>query len=203
MSLKGEAPSQRRRGAALENALLDAAWAELTESGYDELTFDAVATRAHTSRAVLYRRWNGKQELVRAALAHQVTTDFVTAPDTGSLRDDVVGLLQLANEMRVRMVIFVLTRLGDFFHEAGTNPAELAAFTQGGRDTVIDETIRRAVARGEVAPGQISERVARLPVDLFRHELMMTLQPVPQRVIEEIVDDVFLPLVRLGAAETS
>ncbi|WP_428340264.1 TetR-like C-terminal domain-containing protein [Mycobacterium sp.] len=67
-------------------------------------------------------------------------------------------------------------------------------------DTVLDEVIQHAVARGEVRPGQISERVARLPIDLFRHERMMTLSPVPDHVIEEIVDDVFLPLVRLGAA---
>jgi hypothetical protein len=32
---------------------------------------------------------------------------------------------------------------------------------------------------------------------------MMTLKPVADEVIEEIVDTVFLPLVRLGAAETS
>jgi hypothetical protein len=63
--------------------------------------------------------------------------------------------------------------------------------------------IQRAVARGEVTPGQISDRVARVPVDLFRYELMMTLKPVAEEVIEEIVDDVFLPLVRLGAAGAS
>ena len=74
---------------------------------------------------------------------------------------------------------------------------------QGGRDAVLDEVIERAVARGEIKPGQVSERVARVPVDLFRYELMMTLQPVPERAIEEIVDDVFLPLVRQGGAETS
>jgi hypothetical protein len=63
--------------------------------------------------------------------------------------------------------------------------------------------IERAVARGEIRAGQISDRVARVPVDLFRHELMMTLKPVADEVIEEIVVTVFLPLVRLGAAETS
>ena len=50
--------------------------------------------------------------------------------------------------------------------------------------------------------GQVSDRVARVPVDLFRYELMMTLKPVADEVIEEIVDTVFLPLVRLGAAKT-
>ena len=67
----------------------------------------------------------------------------------------------------------------------------------------LDEVIERAVARGEIRAGQISDRVARVPVDLFRYELMMTLKPVADEVIEEIVDAVFLPLVRLGAAETS
>lgn len=94
-------------------------------------------------------------------------------------------------------------RVGAFYREANTNLAELGAFVQGGRDAMLDEVIERAVARGEIQPGQISERVARLPVDLFRHELLMTLQPVAEEVIEEIVDDVFLPLVRLGAAGMS
>ena len=203
MSLKGDAPPQRRRGGALEKALLDAAWAELTERGYDDFTIDAVATRAGTSRAVLYRRWPSKQDLVVATLTQHVKTEFVAAPDTGSLRGDVIGLLKLANKLRVRLAMLVFTQLGGFYREANTNLAELGAFVQGGRDAMLDEVIERAVARGEIQPGQISERVARLPVDLFRHELLMTLQPVAEEVIEEIVDDVFLPLVRLGAAGMS
>jgi AcrR family transcriptional regulator len=203
MSLKGGVPPQRRRGEALETALLDAAWAELSERGYDELTIDAVATRAGTSRAVLYRRWPSKQDLVLATLSEYVRKDFVEAPDTGSLRGDVIGLLKLANKLRVRMAMVVFTQLGGFYREADTNLAELGAYVQGGRDVVLDEVIERAVARGEIKPGQVSARVARVPVDLFRYELMMTLQPVPERVIEEIVDDVFLPLVRQSGAETS
>jgi AcrR family transcriptional regulator len=203
MSLKAGVPPQRRRGEALETALLDAAWAELTERGYDELTIDAVATRAGTSRAVLYRRWPNKQDLVLATLSEHVRKDFAEAPDTGSLRGDVIGLLKLANKLRVRMAMVVFTQLGGFYREANTNLAELGAFVQGGRDAMLDEVIERAVARGEIRAGQISDRVARVPVDLFRYELMMTLKPVADEVIDEIVDVVFLPLVRLGAAATS
>ena len=203
MSLKSAAPLQRRRGEVLEKALLDAAWAELTERGYDDLTVDAVAVRAGTSRAVLYRRWPNKQDLVLAALTQHVKAEFVAAPDTGSLRGDVVELLKLANKIRVRLAVLLFTRLGGFYREANTNLAELGAYVQGGRDAVLDEVIERALARGEIQPGQVSRRVARVPVDLFRYELMMTLQPVADQVIEEIVDDVFLPLVRLGAAGTS
>jgi hypothetical protein len=32
--------------------------------------------------------------------------------------------------------------------------------------------------------------------DLLRHEMLMTLRPVPEETIAEIVDDIFLPLVR-------
>jgi AcrR family transcriptional regulator len=203
MSLKVNATPQRRRGEALEKALLDAAWAELTERGYDQFTIDAVATRAETSRAVLYRRWPTKQDLVVATLTQYVKTEFVDAPDTGSLRGDVIGLLKLANKLRVRLAMLVFTQLGGFYRDANTNLAELGAFVQGGRDAMLDEVIERAVARGEIRAGQISDRVARVPVDLFRYELMMTLKPVADEVIEEIVDTIFLPLVRLGAADAS
>jgi AcrR family transcriptional regulator len=202
MSLKADAPTQRRRGEVLEKALLDAAWAELTETGYDDLTIDAVATRAGTSRAVLYRRWPNKQDLVLATLLDHVKSDPVPVPNTGSLRGDVVALLKAANELRLRMAILVFTRLGGFYRDADTNLAELAAVVQGGRATVLDDIIEQAVARGEVKPGQISKRVARVPVELFRYELMVRLQPVPDDVLEGIVDDVFLPLVRIGVTAT-
>jgi AcrR family transcriptional regulator len=46
----------RRRGRHLEDALLDAAWAELTERGYAGFTLESVAKRAGTSTPVIYRR---------------------------------------------------------------------------------------------------------------------------------------------------
>ncbi len=200
MPLNEGVPPQRRRGEVLEKALLDAAWAELTETGYDDLTIDAVATRAGTSRAVLYRRWPTKRDLVLATLLDHVKSDAVPTPNTGSLRDDVVALLKAANELRLRMAILVFSRLGGFYRDADTNLAELAAVVEGGRVTVLDDIIERAVARGEIKPGQISARVARVPVELFRYELMMRLRPVPDDVLEGIVDDVFLPLVNMGAS---
>lgn len=187
--------NRRRRGAALEAALLDAAWTELTECGYDDMTIDAVAARAGTSRAVLYRRWPNKQELVLAALAHEVTKDVVMTPDTGSLRDDVVELLQQANKLRVGLVAALMTRLGGFYQQTGRSLADLRAFVQGERDAVLEQIIQRAIDRGEIQPEQVTGRIARVPVELFRYEILMTLQPLPDEAIEEIVDTIFLPLL--------
>jgi len=55
--------------------------------------------------------------------------------------------------------------------------------------------VRRAVERGEIDPARLTPRIAALPFDLVRQEVMMTLAPVPKDTIVEIVDDIFLPLV--------
>lgn len=195
MSLNPAGAAQRRRGAALEGALLDAAWGELTERGYDDMTIDAVAARAGTSRAVLYRRWPNKQELVLAALAHEVDKDVVAVPDTGSLRGDVIELLRQGNKLRVGLVAALMTRLGGFYQQTGRSLDDLRAFVQGDRDGVLERVIRRAIDRGEIQPEQVTDRIARLPVELFRYEILTTLQPLSDEAIEEIVDTIFLPLL--------
>src|ERR1700727_2702013 len=86
----------RRRGAALETALLDAAWSELQSVGYANLTMERVADRAQTSRAVIYRRWSSRHELVIAAMLHQQPTGTRRIPDTGSLREDVLTIMRWA-----------------------------------------------------------------------------------------------------------
>jgi AcrR family transcriptional regulator len=199
MPLIPEIVPQRRRGQALEEALLDAAWEELTERGYDAFAIDGAAARAGTSRAVLYRRWPTKQDLVHAAVIREIGKDVITPPDTGSLRGDVIALLQLANERRVRMAIVLFTNLGSFYRATGTSFADLRDLIPGGRDSIMNTFIQRATDRGEIKPGQISERVARLPMDLFRQEVLMTLNPVAEQDIEEIVDTIFLPLVHEGS----
>ena len=199
MSLNSGAAPQRRRGAALENALLTAAWDELDERGYDDFTIDGVAARAHTSRAVLYRRWPGKPELVHAAVIAAMNSDPLTVPDTGTLRDDVMSLLRQANDRRSHLATTVITRLGGFYRDTGTTIASLRGALEGGHGASMDELIARAVARGEIRPGQIDGRLAQLPVDLLRHDVLCAMGPLSDEAIEEIVDAVFLPLVRLRA----
>lgn len=195
MSLNSSVAPQRRRGRALEEALLESAWTELTDRGYDDFTIDAVAVRAGTSRAVLYRRWSSKQELVIATLAYAAGKDVVVAPDTGSLRGDVIGLLQQANKVRIGLAAQVFIQLGSLYRETGTSLADLSAFVRGGRDTAMEQVIQRAVDRGEIERERVTERIGRLPADLWRHEILTTLRPLPDEAIEEIVDTIFLPLL--------
>lgn len=191
--------TRRRRGAALERALLDAALAELTEKGYSGLTIESVAARARTSRAVLYRRWATKPALVQAALAHARTKEPVEIPDTGSLRGDMIELLRRTSRSRARIGALVLLQLSAYFAETGTGPAELREiFLPTDRANAFDTVVLRAVDRGEIDPARLTPRIVAVPMDLLRQELMMTLRPVPDEAIASIIDEVFLPLVRPG-----
>jgi AcrR family transcriptional regulator len=186
---------RRRRGAELENALLDAAWNELVEKGYDDLTYEGVAERAATSRAVVYRRWPTKPELARAAVGYGGRAEPYTPIDTGSLRGDLIALLTWANGTRVRVGLVASNRLAGYFAETGTALSDLREVFVGGREPSYEAFFRRAVARGEVKPENLTPRVKSLAFDLMRGELLLTLRPVPKETIEAIVDEVVMPLV--------
>jgi AcrR family transcriptional regulator len=185
----------RRRGSALETAILEAAWDELTEVGYGALTMEGVAARARTSRAVLYRRWPNRPELVVAAVRHHTEVAPMGVPDTGSLRGDVLALLRHMS-VRVGEVAGIFSFLiADYFQEAGLPPAVLRERAVAGSQSEMSAILERAVARGEISPGRLSPRVCSLPVDLVRHDLIMTQRPVPDATLVDIVDKIFLPLV--------
>src|SRR3954451_3569851 len=95
--------SSRRRGQELEDALLDAAWEELTCVGYGRFTIEGGASRAGTSRPVIYRRWPNRSDLAVAAVRHHGAKDPVPTPDTGSVRDDLVELLRRASSRRAEV----------------------------------------------------------------------------------------------------
>ena len=188
----------RRRGTALEDAILDAGWDRLVSEGYPGFTFEAVAERAKTGKAALYRRWPDKESLLLAVLSHHHALGAPTeAPDTGSLREDVIAMLRSANDrFGDRTAALFSTILGAYFDETQTTPAQLRAQILGDRTLVMTQIVQRAVDRGELTPAGLPARVAALPFDLFRHDMMLNLGPVPDDTIVDIVDTVFLPLAR-------
>jgi AcrR family transcriptional regulator len=190
-----EPTGRRRRGDELVNALLDAAWAEFLEKGYAEMTYEGVAERAGTSRSVVYRRWPGKQELALAALRHRGAADPLEVPDTGTLRGDLVAMLTDLNRRRAEMMALLGVHMGDYYRETGLAPGALRVHWLGNRGSVAPLVVERAVARGEVPRERVTPRAIRLASDLARHEILMTLRPMTDDVIESIVDDVVVPLL--------
>ncbi len=179
---------ERRRGAELEAVLLDAAWDELMEAGYAQLTMESVAARAHTGKQVLYRRWRNRAELVIAAMRHHTGSIVDNVPDTGTLRDDVLGVLR---RMADRFTALGADTIHGLMAEAPDLDPEVYTRMTGVMRTVVE----RAAARGEIPTADVPAQVLTAPTNLLRHEIFFTHEPVPSSILTSLVDDVFLPLV--------
>jgi AcrR family transcriptional regulator len=196
---QGTGKATRRRGAALEAAILDAAWDLLKTDGWHGFTFGGVAERAQSSKPVLYRRWPNREELLRATLRRQGARIPLEGPDTGSLRGDVIAVLTRVNQRQSSVAAVMSMRLSASFQELGLSPAELRRELIGDRESAMVAIVARAVERGELGPKPLPARVVALPADLLRHELLMTLEAASPEVIASIVDDAFLPLARVSS----
>lgn len=198
MATSSPAPiSHRRRGAELESALLDAAWEELVEVGYANLTMESIAARAHTGVAVLYRRWANKDQLMLAAITHYGQAHPVEIPDTGSLRGDLLALLTIFSEARATfMAVVAAAGLSGLLADTGLTPAEVRSRILDYQRVHGDQVIyQRAHDRGEIDLDRIPPAALAMPFDLVRYDLLMNLGPVQRARIEAIVDELFLPLV--------
>ena len=188
---------RRRRGPQLESALLDAAWDELVEVGFANLTMESVAARAQTGVAVLYRRWANKDQLVFAAIEHYGHARPVEIPDTGTLRGDMLALLTAMSRARATfMAVAAAAGFSGLLASTGLTPAQAREKLLGDGRLRGDQIIfRRAQDRGEIDLKRIPPAVLAMPFDLVRHDLLMNLGPVKPERITSIVDEIFLPLV--------
>ncbi|MET0237442.1 MAG: TetR/AcrR family transcriptional regulator [Kibdelosporangium sp.] len=186
----------RRRGTELEQAILDAAWTELTEVGYTSLTIEAVAKRAGTSKPVIYRRWPSRAALVIASWARRTPVQDVT-PDLGSLRAD---LLWLFTRVATRMDTMMNQTIAGVMAEAFKHP-EIQELLRERLDSAplaksVWRVVDNAVARGELRPIVLPRRVMRLPLDLLRSEAFMCGTPLQEATLAALVDEVYIPLLK-------
>ncbi|CAM3932689.1 TetR/AcrR family transcriptional regulator [Kibdelosporangium persicum] len=170
---------------------------ELAEVGYTAVSMERIAIRARTSKAALYRRWTGRADLIIDAYFRFAAAEL-EVPDTGSLRTDVITLLRrTADRATPAMLHLVFGVLAD----AGMNDdlrRKIRERLSMMKPKQMHGILERAEARGEVR-GDLPERLRTLPLDLMRNEILQHGggPAVPDETIEEIVDQVFLPLVRI------
>ena len=186
----------RRRGPALEQAILSAAAAELAERGYAGLSMDRVAQRAGTNKNAIYRRWPSRAALGVAAY-RQLAADDQPHPDTGTLRGDALELLRRANRGWSSRVGQIRRSL---LAGVADDPELLRLIQERASDAGSADwltVLGRAVARGEALPEALHPRVATVGVVLLRNEYITRgMATVSDDVLVEIVDEVYLPLIR-------
>jgi AcrR family transcriptional regulator len=116
----------RPRSARVDEAILDAARAELAERGYARMSIDAVAARAGVSKPTVYLRHPTKADLATAAIASMRAASR-PAP-TGDVRADLIAHLRLLRAGLERP--FGMATLGTVLAEEHETPELLALFRE-------------------------------------------------------------------------
>lgn len=190
----------RRRGEILETAILDAAWHELSEVGYDNLTMEKIAIRAKTNKAVLYRRWSNKSNLIIDTLHKYIPNPPNDIPNTGNLRNDVLyyllDLIKPLKNISPQAIKYLITEhfKSSIIHSV---PQVLHPRLKDNLSSPITTILKNAELRGEIKIDSLSSRIISLPVDLIRYEMLTKKEPLSDETIEYIVDNIFIPLIHI------
>ena len=191
------------RGAMREAAILQATLELLAESGYDQLTIDAVAARARCSKATIYRRWPGKAALVITAVRRHAGQPAIAAPDTGSLRSDLLAaLFAMRSSLSGQDAALILGLLVAMHRDP-----ELASVV---REQVLDAkrevfgaVIARAAARGDVPAAADGALLAEISSAVVFSRLLVTGEPLDDAFTRHLVDAVLLPALGQPSPDVS
>ncbi|MGW3960926.1 TetR/AcrR family transcriptional regulator [Amycolatopsis sp. NPDC005003] len=136
------------------DAITEAAFAEVAETGYARTSMDAVARRAGVGKAALYRRWPSKQAMLAELIRDKVTAASPPVPDTGALRTD---LRELFATFRGQLAHPLVARIGAGLLAEATHDAALDEVLQTAvaapRRAAARAILRNAIGRGELPPG--------------------------------------------------
>lgn len=149
----------RPRNRAIADAVLRATVELLAESSYAELSLDAVAARAGTSKPAIYRRWRGKAHLVHEAVFPLGADTAI--PGSGSLEDDVREMTR--RTLAVLSTPAALAALPGLVGEMASDPTLHSALLERFGDILVrglTEFLESAVRRGDVRPDVTASELA-------------------------------------------
>ncbi len=183
----------------LSDQLVSVAVDILADEGWGRLNSDRVAARARAGKAGIYRRWP-----TMAALARHAVTGFqlVELPaDSGSLREDLVALLSpwtrpLDREERAAASLVGAARHDDDLR-AGLDSAVVQPLA-----AVLHELADRSADRGQPVPAPRLALLGTLVQALWWERYTAFAVPLAEREVEELVDEVLVPVVEPARAES-
>ncbi|MEV0846333.1 TetR/AcrR family transcriptional regulator [Streptomyces sp. NPDC049954] len=164
----------------------------LAEIGYERLSIDAVAARAHAGKGAVYRRWSGKAEMVMEAVGR--LKGRLAEPDTGSLSGDLEEIAcafsEGGNVFETRVMLGLISAV---MRDSGLREVFEQHFEQSRRH-VLETVLRRAVERGEIAPQRDLELLAGLLPALIFQRVLLRGAPPDSAFVRRVIQEVILPL---------
>lgn len=166
-------------------AVLQATVDTLLDHGYDALSIGEIARRAGVHETSIYRRWGNKASLALDAVLSRSFAE-IPAPDTGSLRGDLLALLR-------GIVAFNGSPLGELLVRMALTrgaPKYEAARQQfwAERLAVASLVLDRAEARGELRPGVDRLLTFEALIGPLHVRRLLTRQPLHDRFADDVVD---------------
>ena len=193
-------PRPGSHSAKREQAILAAAAELVAEIGYERVTVDAIATRAHASKATMYRKWPGKAELVADALRRQAEDRSAELPDTGSVRGDL---------------LWIVASIAQTFTGTDGGPSLVSLVEAIRADTVLRDVIdaqiqersrhdgalvcARASARGENVDASRGPAVVGLGLAHLFLRTLLGGEPPGEAEQRDFVEQILLPLMNAPA----
>jgi AcrR family transcriptional regulator len=166
--------------------ILGAVIEELARSDYGGLTFEKVAARAGVNKTTVYRHWETKVDLVRAALS-SVARSVSPGPTTGTLRGDLLRIGRMMVDFATSFEGQCLMRLRLLQHPE-PELASVAKDLHAQHHAELAALAKAAVARKEVAPDVDMSLLLDMLGGALHIRLVMKNEPVDDVVIAKIVD---------------
>jgi AcrR family transcriptional regulator len=174
--------------------VLDATAEVLSESGYEGLSIDAVATRAGVHKTTVYRRWPTKAELVAEATRDR-SQRRVPVPQTGSFAGDLEAL---ARAVVANIGSKVGAKMTHTLVAASATSPEVAEGTEAfwrERLALTSVIVERAIERGEIPKNTDPNLVIETLIGPLYVRLLLTGEPINRAFADRVA-----ALVAGGAA---
>jgi AcrR family transcriptional regulator len=161
----------------------------LVEEGFAGLTMEGVAARAGVAKTTVYRRWDSKAALIIDAFLRG-GRDPQVAPDTGTLRGDLVEMLRAFLHMVQTRGELVQALVAEQRRHPELAETFRATFLNQ-KKAAVGEVLARGVARGEIAPDADLGLLADVGAALIWYRLSISDAPLDDDLPERIVDQFF------------
>jgi TetR/AcrR family transcriptional regulator of autoinduction and epiphytic fitness len=168
--------------------ILEAVLDELGAVGYGAMTIEGVAARAGVGKSTVYRHWTGKLDLVEDAF--RTLKAPVQAPESGTLRERVVGLLDqvacLVAESTYSTCMPALIEAAERDEQVRDLHRRFTAERRG----VLVEVLRDAVNEGELPSDTDPEILSDALVGTILLRRLMLHAPLDPAMVPRLVDQV-------------
>ncbi|MCB2311432.1 TetR/AcrR family transcriptional regulator [Clostridium tagluense] len=187
-------PVDKRRDIAILKAALDL----VAEQGYECVTMDSIALRAHAGKATLYRRWKSKPYLIAEAIRFMMPCEQKVDMERceNNLRDYLCESLSIyfgiKDEVRQKVMLSIATAISrDKLLSEAIN-----------LDCITDQTCIFSDAIECAINKKLNKEQLKLLADvgpaLLFYQLIITGKPIKMSYVEHIVDNLIIPLIELN-----